>query len=86
MTTKEIIMRQNGFHVLFAKKLTTAAASFESEIRIVWQAKNVISDAKSILGVMALDVTKGTPVTLTAEGPDEERAVEELAVLFDHYE
>lgn len=86
MITKEITMRQNGFHVIFAKKLTAAAASFESEIRIVWEAKNVISDAKSILGVMALDVTKGTPIILTAEGPDEEQAIEELSLLFDQHE
>lgn len=87
MKAKEIVIHHNGFNVVFAKKLTTAAEAFVSEIRIVWQAKNIISDAKSILGIMALDVTKGTTIALTATGPDEEQAVEELAYLFanDHY-
>ncbi|AIQ11956.1 HPr family phosphocarrier protein [Paenibacillus durus] len=75
MKTKEIIVHHGGFNVVFAKKLTSAAEQFASQIRIVWEAKNIVSDAKSILGVMALDVAKGTAITLTAEGPDEEQAV-----------
>ena len=32
-------------------------------------------DAKQILGVMSLGMTKGTEIRLTAEGPDEEEAI-----------
>ncbi len=86
MQAKDVVAKQNGFHVLFAKKFTTLAGTFDSEIRIIWQARNIISDAKSILGLMALDVTAGTVLKLTAEGPDEQRAIEELGILFELYE
>ena len=36
-------------------------------------------NAKSLLGVLSLGLTKGTTVTLMADGPDEESAIEALA-------
>ena len=35
-------------------------------------------NAKSLLGVLSLGITRGTSVTLTADGADEEAAVEAL--------
>lgn len=81
MVSKTIVMPTDGFHVLFAKAFTNAAASYESELRVVWPARNIISDAKSILGIMALDATKGTEIVITADGPDEEAALETLGKL-----
>lgn len=82
MTSKDVVVQQNGFPVVFAKYFTELAASFSTEeIRVVWPGKNIISDAKSILGLMALDVTKGTALTLTAEGPNEAKAIEALYAL-----
>ncbi|ANY66150.1 hypothetical protein BBD42_06510 [Paenibacillus sp. BIHB 4019] len=86
MKSHDTLTKQNGFNVLFAKEFTTLASSFESEIRVIWQAKNIISDGKSILGLMALDIMKGTPIKLTAEGPDEDQAIEKLAALFEGHE
>ena len=40
-------------------------------------------DAKSILGVMSLGMTKGTEIKITAEGPDEDAAIEAIAALID---
>ena len=34
--------------------------------------------AKSLLGVLSLGVTKGVSVTISADGPDEEEAVNTL--------
>ncbi|AEI39948.1 HPr family phosphocarrier protein [Paenibacillus mucilaginosus] len=76
MRKESLTVRRQGFHVILAKQFTELAASFASEeIRVVWPARNIISDAKSILGVMAL----------TAEGPEEDRAVEALAALWSEH-
>ncbi|MFE0556838.1 HPr family phosphocarrier protein [Paenibacillus sp. NPDC058910] len=83
MKSSFITVQYDGFPVVFAKRLTDLAASFHSEdIRIIWESKNIISDAKSILGIMALEVAKGTVLKLTVEGPREEEAVRSLAALF----
>ena len=38
-------------------------------------------NAKSLLGVLSLGIAKETKITLIADGPDEENAVNELAAL-----
>ncbi|MEV5027461.1 HPr family phosphocarrier protein [Paenibacillus sp. LPE1-1-1.1] len=82
MTSIDVTVQQNGFPLLFAKKITDMAATFtEEEIRVIWQAKNIISDAKSILGVMALEVISGSVLTITAQGPREHEAAEKLVEL-----
>ena len=41
-------------------------------------------NAKSLLGVLSLGIVKGTTITLIADGPDAEEAVEALAQLVDN--
>ena len=38
-------------------------------------------NAKSLLGVLSLGITKGTSITISAEGADEEEAVNALCTL-----
>jgi len=83
MKSKQVTMITDGFHVILAKQFSTVAAAFESEIRVVWEGKNIISDGKSILGLMALELKRGMSVTLTAEGPDEDRAIERLSAIVE---
>ena len=40
-------------------------------------------NAKSLLGVLSLGISKGTAITLIADGADEAEAVDGLAVLVD---
>ena len=40
-------------------------------------------DGKSILGILLLGASRGTTIEITAEGSDEEEAVEALAALVD---
>lgn len=86
MVKKEMVIHRDGFNVVFAKTFCTAAEVFDAEIRVAWEAKNVVSDAKSILGVMAMEVRKGTAVVLTADGPDEQDALQTLVRLLEDYE
>ncbi|MFS0838879.1 HPr family phosphocarrier protein [Paenibacillus sp. 1P03SA] len=85
MKKKQVEMKTNGFPVIQAKLFAHKAAEYESEIRIVWEEKNIISDGKSILGLMAMEVKQGTQIVLTAEGADEERAVDELVDWLETY-
>ena len=40
-------------------------------------------NAKSLLGVLSLGIVKGMTITLIADGPDENEAVDGLAALVD---
>ncbi|HEY4389788.1 MAG TPA: HPr family phosphocarrier protein [Paenibacillus sp.] len=83
MQAIKVKMPSDGFHVLLAKQISVSAAATQSEIRIIWDDHNIISDAKSILGVMAMEAKRGTILTLTFDGPDEEQAMELLSSLFE---
>ena len=41
-------------------------------------------NAKSLLGVLSLGITKGSNITISAEGPDEEEAVNALCSLIEN--
>lgn len=57
------------------------ASSFMSRIWIKARGRTV--DGKSVLMVMSMGLTKGTEITITAEGTDAQRAVTELKNLVD---
>ena len=57
------------------------AKKFESEIRIAYD--GVETNAKSILGLASLVAKHQEPVELTAEGPDEDAALEALVELIE---
>jgi phosphotransferase system HPr (HPr) family protein len=66
-----------NLHARPAGKLAQAAARFSSSIRIGYGSKSV--NPTGVLAVMSLGATVGTVVTLHAEGPDAEEAVQALA-------
>ena len=61
--------------------LVQLASSYESKIYV--QSDNKKVNAKSIMGMMTLDLPVGEQVIITADGVDEESAVEILAELID---
>jgi len=80
--TREQVMITNklGLHARAAAKLVHTASDFESEIYIGTEYEEV--NAKSILGILTLAATKGTPLIVRAEGVDEQAAVDAIAALF----
>lgn len=74
---KYTIKDELGLHArpagLFAKK----AASYSSTVKIKCGAKE--ADAKRLLAVMGLGVKKGSEITVTAEGADEDAAIAGLS-------
>lgn len=54
-------------------ELVRTACQFQSKILLSCGNKQV--NAKSIMGVMAFDLSKGTSVKITAQGEDEDSAI-----------
>lgn len=75
-TIHYVVTDQNGIHARPAGLLVKAAGNFRSEIKITRNGKE--ADAKRLFGVMGLGVKCGDKITITADGVDEERAVNEL--------
>ena len=80
MVNKEVtVLNQVGLHARPATFFIQKANEFKSGIWVVKDERKV--NAKSLLGVLSLGITRGTSITLVADGADEEEAVAELAKL-----
>ncbi|MBS7530738.1 HPr family phosphocarrier protein [Hazenella sp. IB182353] len=77
MVEKRVVVRlQTGLHARPAALFVQEANKFSSDIFIMKGSHRV--NAKSIMGVMSLAVSKGTEVTLSVDGTDEEKAMDAL--------
>lgn len=74
-----LIVNKLGLHARATSKLVKLASTFNSHIEIENDGQRV--NAKSIMGVMMLAASKGTTVTLHAEGNDEQEAISALEQL-----
>ena len=80
MYVKEVtVENQVGLHARPATFFIQKANEYKSSIWVEKEERRV--NAKSLLGVLSLGIVKGTEITLIANGPDEEEAVEALAAL-----
>ena len=80
--SKVLVSNRLGLHARAAAQLVRLAARFKSSVTLFREDQNVFANAKSILSVLALAASKGTELTITAEGDDEEAALNEIEVLF----
>ena len=78
-TKTAVVNNQVGLHARPATFFIQKANEFKSSIWVEVEERRV--NAKSLLGVLSLGIVKGTEITLIANGPDEEEAVEALAAL-----
>lgn len=76
------IINKLGLHARASTKLTQTASQFSSEIFIERNGRKV--NAKSIMGVMMLAASKGSIVTLEANGADEATAIDALLALINN--
>ena len=75
------IANKNGLHARPAAEIVKTAAKFRSEITIIRDDLEV--NGKSIMGVMMLAAEFGSTIVLRAEGPDEQAAVDAIALLIE---
>lgn len=84
VTGETLVINKTGLHARPAATLAKAAAKFKSKISI----KNINTDskevnAKSIITILTLGMSKGTSVRITADGEDAKEAVSTLISLID---
>jgi phosphocarrier protein HPr len=82
MRTQVEISNRLGLHARAAAKVVHTANSFRSAVFIGTDDEEV--NAKSILGLLTLAATKGTPLHVRAEGDDEEEALAAIVSLFQN--
>ncbi len=71
----------NGFHIRPATKFIKEAKKFSSKIKI--QLKDKIINAKSLLELQTLGISKGSEIILIADGKDEFNAIKYLSKLIN---
>ena len=77
MITKSIeIKLPRGLEARHVAELVHLASKYDSTLHIEAQSKKV--NAKSIMGMMTLVLVAGDTVTVTADGSDEETAVDAI--------
>jgi phosphocarrier protein HPr len=76
------IVNRNGLHARPAAEIVKASAKFKSEITIVRDDLEV--NGKSNMGVMMLAAEFGATLTIRANGPDAQQAVDAIAELIAH--
>lgn len=79
MKTSVVLTNESGLHARPASLFSAAAQKFASKITL--EKGDVQVDCKSIIKLMTLGITKGTEISIIAEGEDESQAVEALAEL-----
>ena len=75
------IENKTGIHARPASVFVQKASSFKSKVQLKAKGKTV--DAKSILMIMSMGLVKGTEVTIVADGPDAQAAVDTLKAMID---
>ena len=76
-----VVNNQVGLHARPATFFIQKANEFKSSVWVEKEERRV--NAKSLLGVLSLGIVKGTPITLIADGPDEEAAITALVELIN---
>jgi len=75
------IVNRLGLHARAAAKLVRAASTFRSAVRLERADRSSSADAKSILSVLMLAASRGTELFVTADGDDEQDALDALCRL-----
>ena len=82
MFVKDVVVQnQVGLHARPATFFIQKANEFKSSIWVEKDERRV--NAKSLLGVLSLGIVGNTSIRITADGPDEEKAVEALVKLVE---
>ena len=83
MTTKTLkIKTESGIHARPAAMFVKMANQFPCEILVQKDDQEI--NGKSIMGIMMLALTKGTTITIKADGQKEKEAVKKIAELIEN--
>jgi len=80
MTSRSVpVVNQLGMHARAAAKFVHLAARYQSHITVARESREM--DGKSIMGLLLLAAALGSVVTISADGADEQEAVDALCEL-----
>ena len=73
LTTRAVtVVNALGLHARAAARFVQLAARFTSQVRVARDAR--VMDGKSIMGILLLAAPRGTTLTISADGADEQEA------------
>ena len=83
--SREVVVRNKlGLHARPAMQLVDAANQFKSDVKVIKGGDEPYeADGKSVMQVIILAATEGTPLRIDADGEDADAAVAALVELFD---
>jgi len=82
MICRQMTIRNRlGLHARAAARFVHTASRFRS--RVTAGRDGRVMDGKSILGILLLSASQGTAIDVSAEGDDEQQAIEALAALVE---
>ena len=73
------VVNQLGMHARAAAKFVHVATRFEAHVRVARDRREM--DGKSIMGILLLAAARGSTITISADGADEDAAVAALVAL-----
>lgn len=80
MVEREVtVVNRLGLHARAAARFVHLASRFSARIRVARHGREM--DGKSIMGLLLLAAARGSVVLISAEGTDEQDAIEALAAL-----
>jgi phosphocarrier protein HPr len=77
-----IILNEEGLHARPAGAFVKVANEFKSKIEV--KANGMLKNGKSIMGLMTMGLSKGSEITVIAEGEDSEAALFKLGSLIEN--
>jgi phosphocarrier protein HPr len=80
MTSRSVpVVNQLGMHARAAAKFVHLATRFQAHVTVARDTREM--DGKSIMGLLLLAASRGSTITISAEGADEREAVDDLCAL-----
>lgn len=79
-----VVKNETGLHARPASLFVQKAAKFKSVIKVKKDEKE--ANAKSIISVLSLGAGKGSEIVISADGADEQEAINSLIELLDNLE
>jgi phosphocarrier protein HPr len=80
MTSQAVtVVNQLGMHARAAAKFVHLATRYDARVKVAHDRREI--DGKSIMGILLLAAARGVTITISAEGADEQDAVDALVAL-----
>jgi phosphocarrier protein len=78
---KVIVPNTLGIHARPATQFVKIASKYNCKVTVIKD--GIEADGKSIMSLLILTATKGSKLIIRCEGPDEKKAIQELAKLVE---